>query len=224
MEKIFIENKIYRNIEECETWDSIISVISESLKPFLKSLKKEITNDDIAALTEIKIKRITKYNSLKQNIKLKNIISEIDEVKNNIKHIDEYSIRYFEHLLVKFGENRNRKTEICSFDSISVRRVAIADQKLYVNYKEGFIGTSLKEGEYVCKCSKLDNLIIILKDGTLIVTKTEDKKYIGKNIIYVNVWKKNDKHMIYNIAYVNNDSKCSYVKRFAALSMVIDKP
>ena len=224
LEKIFIENKIYRNIEECETWDSIISVISESLKPFLKSLKKEITNDDIAALTEIKIKRITKYNSLKQNIKLKNIISEIDEVKNNIKHIDEYSIRYFEHLLAKFGENRNRKTEICSFDSISIRRVAIADQKLYANYKEGFIGTSLKGGEYVCKCSKLDNLIIILNDGTLIVTKTEDKKYIGKNIIYVNVWKKNDKHMIYNIAYVNNDSKCSYVKRFAALSMVIDKP
>ena len=123
----------------------------------------------------------------------------------------------------KFGKNRDRKTQIESFDSISVRRVAIADQKLYINKKDGFIGTSAKEGEFVSKCSKIDNIIIILSNGTLIVTKVSNKKYIGKDIIYANVWKKNDKHMIYNIAYIDGISKFTYVKRFSVTSIIIDK-
>ena len=223
LEKIFIENKIYRNIENCETWESIIKVIGDSLKPYSKILKNDITKEDIAALTEIKIKRITKYDSKMQESKLINIESEIEEVHNNIKHITEYAIRYFNHLLKKFGKNRDRKTQIESFDSISVRRVAIADQKLYINKKDGFIGTSAKEGEFVSKCSKIDNIIIILSNGTLIVTKVSNKKYIGKDIIYANVWKKNDKHMIYNIAYIDGISKFTYVKRFSVTSIIIDK-
>jgi len=223
LEKIFIENKIYRNIENCENWESIIKVIGDSLKPYSKILKNDITKEDIAALTEIKIKRITKYDSKMQESKLINIESEIEEAHNNIKHITEYAIRYFNHLLKKFGKNRDRKTQIESFDSISVRRVAIADQKLYINKKDGFIGTSAKEGEFVSKCSKIDNIIIILSNGTLIVTKVSNKKYIGKDIIYANVWKKNDKHMIYNIAYIDGISKFTYVKRFSVTSIIIDK-
>ena len=146
LEKIFIENKIYRNIEDCETWDSIIAVIRKSLKPYLQLLKKNVDDDDISLLTEIKIKRITKYDSNRQKIKLVNIETEIEEVNNDIKYIKEYAIRYFEHLIKKFGSGRDRKTQIESFDSISVRRVAIADQKLYINKKDGFIGTSPKEG------------------------------------------------------------------------------
>ena len=223
LEKIFIENRIYRDIEDCETWKSIIAVIKESLNPYLKFLKQDLNDDDISSLTEIKIKRITKYDSNKQKLKLINIESEIEEVNNNIKYIKEYAIRYFEHLIKKFGAKRDRKTKIESFDSISVRRVAIADQKLYVNKKDGFIGTSSKEGEFVCKCSRLDNIVIILSDGTLIVTKIADKKYIGKDVIYVNVWKKNDKHMIYNIAYIDTDLKVTYVKRFSVTSIILDK-
>ena len=223
LEKIFIEYKIYRNIEECETWDSIIKVIKSSLEPHIQLLKNDITDDDISALTEIKIKRISKYDSNRQESKLSDIELEIDEVKNDIKYIKEYTIRYFEHLLNKFGSKYDRKTQIESFDSISVRRVAIADQKLYVNKKDGFISTSAKEGEFVCKCSKLDNIIVFLSDGTLMVTKVSDKKYVGKDIIYANVWKKNDKHMIYNIAYIDGLTRYTYVKRFPVTSMIIDK-
>ena len=223
LEKIFIEHKIYRNIEDCETWQSIIKVIQDSLKPYLKLLKTDITEDDIVALTEIKIKRITKYDSQKQESKLMNIESEIEEAGNNIQYIIEYTIRYFEHLLKKFGENHDRKTQIETFDSISIRRVAIVDQKLYVNRKDGFLGTYLSDCEFICKCSKIDNIIVILSDGTLVITKISDKKYIGKDILYVNVWKKSDKHMIYNIAYIDGKSRFTYVKRFSVTSIIIDK-
>jgi len=223
LEKIFIENKIYRDIEDCESWESIISVISIAIEPFKKILKLEVTKEDIALLTEIKIKRITKYDSLKEDEKLSDIAKEIKNTKDNINNIKDYSIEYFERLLKKFGKGKERKTEIASFDSISVRRVAVADQKLFFN-NDGFIGTALKDGEYVCKCSKLDNIIVVLKDGTLIVTKIDDKKYVGKDILYANVWKKNDKHMIYNLAYINAKNKYTYVKRFAATSVIIDKP
>ena len=223
LEKIFIENKIYRKIEDCETLESIIDTIKVNLKPHLSRLAKAVTDDDISALIEIKIKKISKFDADKHKDKLKNINSDIEEVKNNIKHIKNYAIRYFEHLLKDFGVGRERKTEIASFDSISVRRVAIADKKLFISKKEGFIGTYLKDGELVSKCSQFDNIIIILSDGTLFVTKIDDKKYVGKNIIYASVWKKNDKHMIYNVAYVHGKSKFTYVKRFAALSLIIDK-
>jgi len=223
LEKIFIENKIYRKIEDCETMDSIMITIKNSLKPFYKQLKNDVTDDDILGLIEIKIKKITKFDTFKHDDKIKNIKIDIEEIKNNITHIKAYTIRYFEHLLNEYGVGNERKTEISSFDSISVRRVAIADKKLYINKKEGFIGTYLKEGEYISKCSQFDNIIIILSDGTMFVTKIDDKKYVGKNILYASVWKKNDKHMIYNLAYIDSKNKFTYVKRFAAISLIVDK-
>ena len=223
LEKIFIENKIYRKIEDCETMESIVDTIKAHLKPYLDLLKSDATDDDISALIEIKIKKITKFDADRHNDKLKNIELDIEEVKNNIRHIRDYSIRYFEFLLKDFGKGRERITEITSFDSISVRRVAIADKKLYLSKKEGFIGTYLKDAELIGKCSQFDNIIIILSDGTMFVTKIDDKKYVGKDIIYASIWKKNDKHMIYNVAYIHGKSKFTYVKRFAALSLIIDK-
>lgn len=223
LEKIFIEQRIYRNIEDCETWDSVLSTIKKSLIPFTDTLKKDITEDDIIALTEIKIKRISKYDSDRHLSKLTKIETDIVEVSNDIKYIKEYTIRYFQHLLKKYGHLHERKTEIVTFDSISVRRVAMADQKLYVNKKDGFISTSPREGDFVSKCSKLDNIIVFLDDGTLMITKIADKKYVGKNIIYANVWKKNDRHMIYNIAYLDGKTGYTFVKRFPVTSMIIDK-
>ena len=216
LEKIFISNRLYLNIEKCESWDEILLEIENSLNPFIDILKKPISKDDIISLTDIKIKKISKYDSLSQDKKIKDIESQIKDTKNDILYLKEYTIRYFNHLLNKYAHNHERKTEITSFESIAIRRVAVADKKLYVNYNDGFIGTNLKDGEYVCKCSNLSNIIVVLRDGTLIVTKVEDKKYIGKNIIYTNVWKKNDKHMIYNISYLDNHNKNTYVKRFAA--------
>ena len=190
LEKIFIENKIYRDIEECDTWDSIINTILSKLKPHLKKLNKEVSKEDIAKLTEIKIKKITKYDKNKQKNTIKNIEHEIDELKNDIKHIVEYTVRYYEHLIKKYGNDKQRKTQISEFDSISVKSVSIANKKLFVNRKEGFIGTKLSKDEFVSKCSNVDDVIVFLDDGRYIVTKVSDKKYLGKNIKYISTWKK----------------------------------
>ena len=223
LEQIFIENKIYRDIEDCLTWDSIIDTISKKLIPFKDKLLKDITNDDIINLTEIKIKRISKYDSNKQIEIVKVIESEINEVENDIDHIVEYSIRYFEHLLNKYGSDKERKTVIQEFDSISATSVVIANKKLYANFKEGFIGTKLKSADFISKCSNIDDIIVFMKNGQYLVTKIDDKKYIGKNIIHLHVWKKNDNHMIYNVVYKDGKSRNSYVKRFSVTSVVRDK-
>ena len=223
LEQIFIENKIYRDIEDCETWDSIIDTISKRLLPFKSKLVKDITNDDIINLTEIKIKRISKYDSNKQIEIIKLIESEMNEVENDINHIVEYSIRYFEHLLSKYGGDKERKTIIQEFDSISATSVVIANKKLYANLKEGFIGTKLKSADFISKCSNIDDVIVFLTNGQYLVTKIDDKKYIGKNIIHLHVWKKNDDHMIYNVVYKDGKSRNSYVKRFSVTSVIRDK-
>ena len=223
LEKIFIENKIYRDIEECDTWDSIINTILSKLKPHLKKLNKEVSKEDIAKLTEIKIKKITKYDKNKQKNTIKNIEHEIDELKNDIKHIVEYTVRYYEHLIKKYGNDKQRKTQISEFDSISVKSVSIANKKLFVNRKEGFIGTKLSKDEFVSKCSNVDDVIVFLDDGRYIVTKVSDKKYLGKNIKYISTWKKNDNHMIYNVVYKDGKSKFSYVKRFSVPTLIRDR-
>ena len=223
LEKIFIENKIYRDIEECDTWDSIINTILSKLKPHLKKLNKEVSKEDIAKLTEIKIKKITKYDKNKQKNTIKNIEHEIDELKNDIKHIVEYTIRYYEHLIKKYGNDKQRKTQIAEFDSISVKSVSIANKKLFVNRIEGFIGTKLSKDEFVSKCSSVDDVIVFLEDGRYIVTKVSDKKYLGKNIKYISTWKKNDNHMIYNVVYKDGKSKFSYVKRFSVPTLIRDR-
>ena len=223
LERIFIENKIYRDIEDCETWEAIIDTITLKLKSFKNKLKREITTDDIVRLTEIKIKRISKYDNHKQINIIKNIENNMKETSNHIDHIIAYSIRYLEHLIKKYGKGKERKTVIEEFDSISAKNVVIANKKLFANMKEGFIGTKLKNDEYICKCSNIDDIIVFLEDGQYLVTRVDDKKYIGKNIIYTNVWKKNDDHMIYNIIYKDGFTMISYVKRFSVTSLIKDR-
>ena len=223
LERIFIEQKIYRFIEDCTTWELILSTIHDKLKPYLEKLKKEVTDNDIAHLTEIKIKRISKYDINKQLSMIKQHEVDIKEIKININDIINFSIDYFQKLLEKYGFNRNRNTLIQEFDSISMRRVAVANHKLFINRKDGFIGFGIKKDEYICKCSNIDNIIVFLDDGTYLVTQVEEKKYIGKNIIYAAIWKKNDNHMVYNVAYEDGATNFTYIKRFAVTSLIKDK-
>ena len=223
LESIFIENKIYRKIEDCETWDSILETIDLNLKPFEKLFVREYSIEDIEKLVEIKIKKITKYDKKKHLTAIDKIKNDIDEIKNNILNLNDYTIRYFEHLLKTYGDNHDRKTQVETFDSISARRVIVANKKLYVNRDEGFIGFALKNSEFVSKCSEIDNVIIFLKNGSYLITKVEDKKYVGENILHVGLWKKNDIHMIYNLAYKDLVLGTSYVKRFSVTKIVKDK-
>ena len=223
LEKLFIENKIYRQIEECETWESILKTIDKALIPHKNILKRQITTDDISRLTEIKIKRISKFNSDKAIDDIAVLETDIKEVNTSLNNIIIYSIKYFESILKKYSKGKERKTEISNFDSISARRVVVANKKLYINRKEGFVGYNLKNDEFVSGCSDIDNIIVFLKTGKYKVVKVEPKLFIGKNIIHASVWKKNEKHMIYNVIYFQGFSKISYVKRFAVTSIVKDR-
>jgi len=223
LESIFIENKIYRDIEKCTSWNSIIKTIDDKLKLYKDKLINNYTNKDLEALTEIKIRKITKYDKDKQIELIKKIEIDIEKIECNIKNINDYTIDYFEDLRSTFGHKYERLTKIEKFDSISARRVVVANKKLFVDNKNGFIGTGLKDGDLISKCSNLDNVIIFLQDGTYVITQVCDKKYIGKNIIHVSIWKKNDSHMIYNLIYKDLTNNISYLKRFSVTSIVRDK-
>ena len=223
LEKIFIENRIYRDIEECETWESVIETIDKGLEPFKRQLLREVTEEDIVKLTEIKIKRISKYNSFKADELIKSLQDEIAEVEHNLAHLTEFSIRYFQNLLDKYGKGRERKTKIRSFDTIEIAQVAAANEKLYVNWKEGFIGYGLKKDEFVSECSDIDDIIVFLKDGRFMVTRISEKAFVGKDIIHAAVWKKNDERMVYNMIYYDSKSERSYAKRFNVTAITRDK-
>lgn len=223
LEKIFIENKIYNDIEECETWESIIETIDKGLEPFKKRLRREVTYDDIVRLTEIKIKRISKYDSFKADEYIASIEAEIKEVDFHLAHITEYSIAYYERIKEKYGSGRERKTEIRNFDVIEATKVVAANEKLYVNRKEGFLGTSLKKDEFVTECSDIDDLIVFLKDGRYLVTKVDDKSFVGKDIIHVDIFKKNDDRTIYNVIYQDGKQGNTLMKRFAVTGVTRDK-
>ena len=223
LEKIFIENKIYNDIEECETWESIIETINKGLEPFKKLLRREVTYDDIVRLTEIKIKRISRYDSFKADEYIASIEAEIKEVDFHLAHITEYSIAYYERIKEKYGSGRERKTEIRNFDVIEATKVVAANEKLYVNRKEGFLGTSLKKDEFVAECSDIDDLIVFLKDGRYLVTKVADKSFVGKDIIHVDIFKKNDNRTIYNVIYHDGKQGNTLMKRFAVTGMTRDK-
>lgn len=223
LEKIFIEKRIYRDIEEETTWEGVLDAIQKGLQPYIKKLRREVTREDIATLTEIRIKRISKYDSFKADEHIKGVEAEIAEVKHNIEHLNDYAIRYYEGLLKKFGKGRERKTEIRPFETIRVANVAIANTKLYVNYKEGFIGTSLKKDEFAFDCSDLDNVIVFRKDGKMVVTKVAEKTFIGKDIIYLAVFQKNDERMTYNMIYVDGKTGISYGKRFNVTGVTRDR-
>jgi len=223
LEKIFIENRIYLAIEECETWECVLETIHKGLMPFQKILRREITEDDLVRLTEIKIKRISKFNAFKADELIKSVEGEMDEVKNHLQHLVEYAINYFRQIKKKYGEGRERKTEIRNFDTIEAAEVAVANQKLYVNKEEGFAGTSLKKDEYVTDCSDIDDIIVFRENGTLLVTKVAAKVFVGEKILHIDVFKKNDDRTIYNMIYRDGKKGSYFVKRFAVKGVTRDK-
>ena len=223
LERIFIENRIYRDIEEEETWEGVISAIDKGLKPHIKHLKRAVTTDDITRLTEIRIKRISKFDIDKAQQKIDALEDQIAEVKHHLAHLIDYAIAYFTRLKKEYGEGRERKTEIRTFDDVDATKVIIRNTKLYVNREEGFVGTSLKRDEYVGDCSDIDDIIVFTKEGKMMVTKVDSKTFIGKDIIHVAVFKKKDKRTIYNMIYRDGKKGPSYIKRFAVTSMTRDR-
>ena len=223
LERIFIENRIYRDIEEEETWEGVIAAIDKGLKPHISHLKREVTKDDIVRLTEIRIKRISKFDLEKAQQLIDSLEERIAETKHHLEHLVEYAIAYFKELKKKYGEGRERKSEIKIFDDIEATKVVIRNTKLYVNREEGFIGTSLKRDEYVTDCSDIDDIIVFTQKGEMMVTKVDSKVFVGKNIIHVAVFKKKDKRTTYNMIYKSMKGGPSYVKRFNVTSMTRDK-
>ena len=223
LERIFIENKIYRDIEKEETWNGIMTAIKDGIKPFIKILKRAVIDEDIAKLTEIKIKRISKFDIDKAKEKIENLENQIDEVKVNLSNLIEFTISYFNRLKKDYALEKKRKTEIKIFDDVDVRKVVIRNTKLYVNREEGFIGTSLRRDEYVCDCSDIDDIIVFTENCNMMVTRVDSKTFIGKNIIHVAVFKKKDLRTIYNMVYKDGDKGFNYIKRFAVSGVTRDK-
>ena len=223
LEKIFIQNRIYRDIEECETWDEVITTIHKSLKPFITQLKREVTDDDVVRLTEIKIKRISKYNEFKADEQIKALEDRLEEIAHHLAHLTDFTIEYYQELLKKYGKGRERKTEIKSFDVIEATAVVANNTKLYVDRKDGFIGTSLKKEEFVTDCSDIDDIIVFRKDGIFQVTKIADKTFVGKGIIHVAVWKIGDERTTYNAIYSDGKSGKTFVKRFNVKAITRDR-
>ncbi len=223
LERIFIENRIYRDIEEEETWEGVIKAIDKGLKPHVKHLKRPVTEEDILRLTEIKIKKISKFDLDKAQQHLDNLEEKIAEVKNNLANIIDFAIDYFKRLKTTYGKGRERKSEIRIFDDIEATKVVIRNTKLYVNREEGFVGTSLRRDEYVTDCADIDDVIVFTKGGDMMVTKVDSKTFVAKNIIHVAVFKKKDKRTTYNMIYKDGKGGPSYIKRFNVTSITRDK-
>lgn len=225
LEKIFIEERIYKDkgFEDSKDMDHAVAHISSRLEPFKEFFIRDVTRDDILKLMEIKMGRILKFNSDKADELIASIKRQIEEIDYNLEHIVDYTINWFEGLKKKYGKSFPRRTEIRNFDTIEATKVAEANEKLYINREEGFIGTGLKKDEYICPCSNIDDIIIFYKDGKLKVVKVQEKMFIGKNILYVNVFKKNDKRTIYNMVYRNGKEGASFIKRFAVSGITRDK-
>ncbi|PTX43211.1 topoisomerase-4 subunit A [Christiangramia gaetbulicola] len=223
LERIFIENRIYRDIEEEETWEGVIEAIDKGLKPHTKHLKRAVTEEDIVRLTEIRIKRISKFDIDKAQQKIDALEGEIAQVKHHLDNIVDFAIDYFKKLKKDYGTGRERKTELRLFEDIEATKVVIRNTKLYVNRAEGFVGTALKKDEYVTDCSDIDDVICFTADGKMMVTKVDSKTFIGKDIIHVAIFKKKDKRTIYNMVYRDGKAGNTYVKRFAVTSVTRDR-
>ncbi len=223
LERIFIENRIYRDIEEEETWEGVIAAIDKGLKPFIKHLKRAVTRDDIIRLTEIKIKKISKFDIDKAKQFIEGLEDKIAKIKDHLEHIIDFTIDYFKNLKIKYGKGKERKTEIRIFEDIVATKVVMRNAKLYVNRVEGFIGTSLRKDEFVGDCSDIDDVIVFRNDGKMIVTKVDSKTFVGKNIIHVAVFKKKDKRTVYNMIYKDGKTGSTFMKRFSVTSITRDK-
>ena len=223
LEKIFIEKRIYRNIEDKESWEDVLNAINKGLEPFINLLKKDINEDDIIRLTEIKIKRISKYDIDKADKKINQIEEDLKSVQFNLDNLNDYAIKYFKDLKVKYSKGRERKTEIRIFDDVDVKKVVVRNSKLYVNRSEGFIGTTLRKEEFVEECSDIDDVIVFTEEGNMHVTKIERKKFVAKNIIHAAVFRKKDSRTVYNMIYKDGKTGTSYMKRFNVTGVTRDK-
>ncbi len=224
LEKIFFEEKIYKELEKKhETWEKVIAGIDKAFEPFKKKLKREITKEDILKLTEKPVRRIYRLDIDELNQQIKGLEAEIKQVKNDLANLVDYAVAYYENLLKKYGKGRERKTEIKLFDTIEAKSVAIANTKLYANFADGFIGTSLKKDEYVLECSDLDDIIAFTKGGTMKVVRVSDKVFIGKEILHVAVFQKNDERSTYNMIYLDGKTGVSFAKRFNVTGVTREK-
>ncbi len=236
LEKIFIKERIYRDIEECETWEAVIETIDKGLRKFVRApneatkagdqrllLLRDITEEDITRLTEIKIKRISKYNAFKADELIAKLEEELKEVKHHLVHLTAYAIAFFERLLSKYSKGKERKTEITTFEKVQPTQVVVNNAKLYANLKEGFVGMGLKKDAFISNCSDIDDVIVFLKNGQFMVVRIADKTFIGKNIIHVAVWKKGDERTTYNMAYVDAKTGRAMIKRFNVKAITRDK-
>lgn len=236
LEKIFIENRIYREIEEAESFEQVLEIIALELKKYVASpgedvrkgdkrlrLNRELAEDDIVKLTEIRIKRISKYNTFKADELIRQLEESLLQVNYDLEHLTDFAIAYFKMLKQQFGKERKRRTEITQFDEIQAAEVVANNTKLYVNRKEGFIGSGLKKDEFVCDCSDIDDVIIFRRDGKFMVVRITDKAFVGKDIIHVDVWKRNDDRTTYNLVYLDAGTGRSMIKRFHIQSITRDK-
>lgn len=236
LEKIFIQNRIYRDIEECESWEEVLKAVDKGLKKYVSTpsektkksdkrlrLLREITEEDLVRLTEIRIKRISKYNAFKADEKIAEIEEALKQVKHDLANLTDYAIAYFQRLLDKYGKGKERKTLIQSFDTIKATEVVANNAKLYANLKEGFIGMGLKRDEFISECSDIAEIIVFRKDGKFLITRISDKAFVGKNILHVAVWKKGDERTTYNAVYVDGKTGRSMIKRFNVTAITRDK-
>jgi topoisomerase-4 subunit A len=236
LEKIFIENRIYRDIEECESFEAVIIAIDAGLKKYVATpsdplkagdarimMMRDITEDDITRLTEIKIKRISKYNKFKADEMMAQLLADLEQVKFDLEHLTEFAIAYFERLLEKYGKGRERRTIISSFDTIEIKEVVANNAKLYVDRVEGFIGMGMKKDEFVCDCSDIADIIAFTRDGKFKVVRIADKVFVGKDILHTAVWLKSDDRTTYNMIYLDGKSGKAYAKRFNVTAITRDK-
>lgn len=236
LEKVFIQERIYRDIEEAEDFPEVLDIIREGLEKYFREpnedkkrgdkripLLRPISEEDIVRLTEIRIKRISKYNSFKADERIAALEEELKQVKHDLAHLTEYAIAWYQMLLDKYGKGRERRTKIDTFEKVKVAIVAANNAKLYVDRKEGFVGKGLKKEEFVRECSDIDDVIVVLKDGTLTVTRIADKTFVGKNILHVDIWRKGDERTTYNMIYLDGKTGRAMGKRFNVKAITRDR-
>ncbi len=224
LEKIFIEKRIYRSLETCETWEQIIDTISKGLKPYLKQLKRPVTYDDLVGLTELKIKRISRYDAKRAEEKLAAIEAELERINHDLAHLKTYAVNYFKELLKKYGKGKERRTQPASFENIVASKVIANNQKLYVNREDGFAGYGMRRDEFVIDCSDIDDVIAFTSDGKFMVSRISEKSYFGKDIRHIAIFEKNEEDKVYNLIYQDGPRGAIMVKRFNVAGITRDKP